>query len=236
MSTYSRKRKSRSFVTPGMRMTKRRLTYGRSTIPRSIASIRTGPLQAKLRTKLIYFSSITLGASTVANNSTHNFRANSLYDPDQTGTGHQPRGYDQLKALYQFSEVIGCKITAYFANIDAEKTPIVGVFISDTTSYPNDAYAIGEDGTAKVKRLGNDTNANSIATISHYVNIAKFTGSKRGSDSLKALENENPKDDVYFVVTAHDSIGSGVSAGQVSVIVRMEFDVEFTQPSKIGSS
>ena len=35
----------------------------------------------------------------------HVFSANSLYDPDTTGTGHQPRGFDQLSALYKMYRV-----------------------------------------------------------------------------------------------------------------------------------
>lgn len=29
-----------------------------------------------------------------------NYRSNSLFDPDRTGTGHQPRGFDQITPLY----------------------------------------------------------------------------------------------------------------------------------------
>lgn len=40
---------------------------------------------------------------------------NSLFDPNRTGVGHQPYGYDQLSALYNRYRVISCKyvINAY---------------------------------------------------------------------------------------------------------------------------
>lgn len=35
-------------------------------------------------------------------------RLNSLYDPDATGAGHQPYGYDQITAIYQKYKVHAC--------------------------------------------------------------------------------------------------------------------------------
>lgn len=38
----------------------------------------------------------------------YRFRLNSLYDPDFSGIGHQPYGYDQLTPLYNRYRVISC--------------------------------------------------------------------------------------------------------------------------------
>ena len=36
------------------------------------------------------------------------FNLNNIYDPDRTGVGHQPYGYDQLGAIYNRYRVIAC--------------------------------------------------------------------------------------------------------------------------------
>lgn len=38
------------------------------------------------------------------------FDLNNLFDPERTGTGHQPREYDQLAALYLYYRVYQCKV------------------------------------------------------------------------------------------------------------------------------
>lgn len=40
----------------------------------------------------------------------HTIAANSLYDPDQSGVGHQPYSYDQWSALYKYYRVYGVRI------------------------------------------------------------------------------------------------------------------------------
>ena len=42
------------------------------------------------------------------------YRLNSLFDPDLSGVGHQPYGYDQLMAIYQRYKVIYCDVEVGF--------------------------------------------------------------------------------------------------------------------------
>lgn len=72
--------------------------------------------------KLAYWDSITLNTLLSADNYIeYTFAINGLHDPDITGTGHQPRGWDQWKNFYGYYLVRGCKydITFRFSGIDS---------------------------------------------------------------------------------------------------------------------
>jgi len=234
MPGSTRKRKARSYTTTPQ-MTRRRLTYGRSALPRSVSNLTTGPLAKKLRCKLMYGAALSMGASSANSNVTKNFRANSLNDPDATGVGHQPRGYDQLKGLYEHSEVVGATITARFVNKHSSNSPVVAVFIADSVSYPNDGFSLYEDGTVRCKRLSPRDGGQSSSVVKHSVNVSKFTGTPKGTDSLKCDADVDPADEVFFVVAAHDGL-HGTSDGQVEVVIQIVYDVEFTQPRRINFS
>lgn len=49
----------------------------------------------------------------------YNYNINSIFDPNRTGTGHQPYGHDQLAVLYNRYRVISCSyvLTAYSGSI-----------------------------------------------------------------------------------------------------------------------
>lgn len=53
-----------------------------------------------LTRKLPYCTQVTLNAAP-GNYTYHTFLTNSLYDPDLTGAGHQPLGFDQYSPLYK---------------------------------------------------------------------------------------------------------------------------------------
>lgn len=61
----------------------------------------------------------------------HAWSANSIYDPDFTGTGHQPLYFDQYAAIYDQYVVLGAKITITFANRDTAKNAIIGIVGED---------------------------------------------------------------------------------------------------------
>jgi len=62
---------------------------------------------------LRYSTSVSL-TSTSGIPSAYVFRANDLFDPDFTSTGHQPMGFDQMMVFYNHFCVIKSKITAVF--------------------------------------------------------------------------------------------------------------------------
>lgn len=74
-------------------------------------------------------SGITLPVSYV-------FRANDLYDPNYSGTGHQPSGFDQLMQWYNHFTVIASKIKVRHApRTGSNLTPAYfDVSLSDTNS------------------------------------------------------------------------------------------------------
>ncbi len=56
----------------------------------------------------------------------YTFHGNGLEDPDNTGAGHQPTGWDQWKALYQFYKVQACKMVSYVTNTSSG-TDLMGI-------------------------------------------------------------------------------------------------------------
>ncbi len=54
----------------------------------------------------------------------HSFAANGCFDPDITGGGHQPMGFDELMTKYQSYHVIKSTITVTFNKFSAAGDPI----------------------------------------------------------------------------------------------------------------
>lgn len=54
------------------------------------------------------------------------YKANSAFDPDSTGTGHQPYGYDQLTPLFREYSVLSSKIVVRFTPSPGQTVPLLG--------------------------------------------------------------------------------------------------------------
>ena len=73
---------------------------------------------------------------------TYTFRGNSLVDPDYTGTGHQPRGFDQWAAFYNDYKVLGSKIKITPEKIGTGPDQAFSVFIQANTEATPDFTSI----------------------------------------------------------------------------------------------
>jgi hypothetical protein len=109
------------------------------------------------------------------------YRMNSLYDPDATGAGHQPRGFDQLVAAagpYTRFTVTKCEVTAVFRNTTADCV-YVGLYASNVVSNPVDMDGVGqvlEMSNVVWKLLMPTTHAGQSAIVTNTYDIGKFMG------------------------------------------------------------
>lgn len=69
------------------------------------------PFSQRYICKMKYATQLTNSGPGGAGWSTYRFNLNSIYDPDQTGLGHQPYGHDTLQAMYNRYRVIKCNYT-----------------------------------------------------------------------------------------------------------------------------
>lgn len=174
---------------------------------------------------------------TIATIASHMYNCNGVYDPDQTGVGHQPRMFDQWMTFYSHCVVIGSKITIHALNAGTTgaSNQIVGVRISpNTTSYavPNEYL---EDEWSKYKTLG--LTGAGQQTITHKFSPKTFLGrSKPLSDpQLKNSASANCTENAFFDVFACSINGSDDPSG-VDVLVVIDYICMFIEPLHVGQS
>lgn len=231
--TFKRRRRRRR---PYKRRTRRRVR-GSMRGRMSVRVPRPGPLGRSHKT-LLRYSEIGLGLNPgVAGASAQwIFSCNGLYDPDITGVGHQPAGFDQLMAMYDHYTVIGAKITVQFQNIDATYAQMCFLHVQDGTSTNIDARVLVENGQCTYTMLGAKGEGRTCASLSLKCNPARFLSrSKPMSDpELKGSASSNPSEQCFFVVTVAPPNASDTSTVYLFPVI--EYVVVFHEPKQLALS
>lgn len=133
----------------------------------------------------------------------HIFRANGLFDPNNTGTGHQPMGYDQWMAFYDHWTVLGakCTVEAHYTNAGAtEKPAILAINVTDNNSSISDPNDILEQGGCTWKSM----NQFVTTKLSKNYSTKKFFGCVNVMDrnDLKGNVTSDPADGAFFTIYA----------------------------------
>lgn len=200
----------------------------------SMAEIASTPLKMKQRGVLKYqeFLSQNPGVLTA---SIRIWSANGLFDPDISGVGHQPRGFDQLMALYDHYICIKSAIQVSFYNTDTTNAQIVGISIRDsaTTDNPN-GYMEGSNCVYTV--LGPKGSGNEVKTLKLDCNPNSFLGVSNplSSDRVRGDIASNPTDQVYFHVWVYD-----LTAGDSSTVhtsTNLTYASMFVEPKNPSQS
>jgi len=188
-------------------------------------------------TKRLRYSTTFSGATTSgAITSTQVFRANDLFDPDFTGTGHQPMGFDQLMVWYNHFAVRHAKITIVVKNttgsaptvclrVDADSTPLTVI------------DRIVELGGCVTESLEVKGSYGANKRLQMSLDVAKLQGvspvALTADANLRGTAASSPAEISYFHITMWDTSGA---TGSMEVDVILEQEATFFEPRDITES
>lgn len=176
----------------------------------------TMPPQQKVCLKYTAYQSLSSGASTAASQS---YKLNSIFDPDHTGTGHQPQGHDQWALLYTHYRVdkvtfevnaevgSGSGFLTLFSSND-------GASITDPATGPESpgAITVGVQGGGGARKLFKSFN---------ICNVAGVTRSTLDNDDLyRATMAADPQAIYYGRLAWVDATLSGSIVCNVAVNIK----------------
>lgn len=212
-----------------MPKTKRTRKYGgrkRRVFKRkqAVSTLNTlSPLPSRYITKHKYSSAFTM--DTVINE--YNWNINSLYDPDRTGFGHQPYGYDQLSGLYGKYRVIGCSYV--ISGIQADNP---GTNIRLACNPHNEAIVFSSMDhmleSPRTKYIVQGAQGSPLKTLKGYVSIPSIVGKTKAQymadDRYAATVGLNPAELAILTVRGGTMYNTNAL---VSATITLEFTVEW---------
>lgn len=210
----------------------RRRNYRRKNTPSTAA----GPLATKLKAKLIYHETVNMDPGVGGLASSQVFSANGVFDPNITGGGHQPRGFDQLIALYDHCTVIASKIHLQLANNDQTNPNLVVLSLRDNSAAVPSVDDVMEYRFVKQKVLGIE-GGSCTGQIGMQCNPNRYLGKSKplNNSDLRNSVGSNPVEQAYFHLSCLPVDGVTNSAS-VSAQVRIEYTVIFTEPKQPTAS
>lgn len=148
----------------------------------------------------------------------YRFSCNGMYDPDKTGTGHQPLFFDQMADLYNHYTVVGSKIEVRFISANSTTVPIDVVISKDddqTTALTTITEAREQSGAVSgIVPPGNDT----VVSLSNTWSAKKtFGGDPLSRKEVSGDATANPTETTEFNLWA----GTAATGGPYTVYAQV---------------
>ena len=190
------------------------------------------PLPLTLRTTLPYYEQVNLVSSSTP--FIYVFRLNGLFDPNQTGSGQQPVGWDNLLTFYNQSFCIGSRIELTVVNNST--TPVqfgVAPTIAasslssyDAMTYYNRNPVFGEaDGTGR--------GGKSMCKRMNQQGVLEFYGQPFSTEFM-ATSQALPSRNAFWTIALQSTDQSTLL--NCNLQVRLFYDVIFSSPIPVSLS
>lgn len=194
-------------------------------------------IPTNMKVKLIYSeNAISLNPSVGGLAAVHTFRCDSAFDPNSTGVGHQPMGWDQYTALYKNYKVIASRFQVTFFPTTGETVgAIVGVSRRRDGTTISNANQYIEYGATRYANLGVGENA-APKTVRLGYSAAKQHGQPwRSNEDIEAPVTASPTGSATYM----HIFAQPVDTSDMSILycnVRVEYLIQFTEPANTSQS
>ncbi len=185
------------------------------------------------------YNEILAPATTLGSLYSYQYRGNSVFDPNYTGTGVQPAYYDQWSNMYTSYVVLSSRIKLEFVALVAGSAPcLAGVYPAYNTSLGTAAVDCASNRYAKSATTGQ---AGNIVRVD--LSDSMSTAQMFGVDPLAVITDDgysgsggNPSAAATWYWTIFAQAESGTSTMSGNIRVTIEYDVKFFDPVVINLS
>lgn len=161
------------------------------------------------------------------------YRANGLYDPDYTNTGHQPMYRDTWADIYDYYTVLGSKITVHFKNQSATINAVVGLQGSDTASLTSEVTSWMEQNNGVHAMLGNINTEGVTLTMTYSPAENLGADMKDDQSSLVSTGSDPGSQQAYYFGILYAGVGNQSTDDLIiDYTVDIEYTVKFTTLTK----
>lgn len=218
------------------RYRKKRVKRKRKKSSRRMVSMGTPsglPTQRTLKLKYVEQVGLT---STLGGLATYVFSANSIFDPNTTGIGHQPMAHDTLSTMYNHYCVIGAKITCRWIPFGSGTGDLAacGVMLSDNLSTPYTDYT----GMIEARKGSHRLMVNPRTTLvtRSFFSAKKFfnlTDVKDNQNRIGGPFGADPADPAHFILWYQNTQSA---SSNTNVTVEIDYIVQVSEPKELVQS
>lgn len=182
-----------------------------------------------------YFENVQL-LSTSGIPATYQFAANDMYDPNFTGTGHQPMNYDQLCLLYNHWHVIGSKITIKFIPYDnAQPAAQVSCYQNDdNTPLSTDPMVQAEYAGSRYRILSANSTDSVKTIVLKYSAKKTHGGNVLSNTSLLGTVGASPSERTFWTIALKALNGS--STASYFINIKAEYTAVWSELKEVAQS
>jgi len=197
------------------------------------------PIPDSMVTTLVYGDNKEFAAGIAGTPNSFIIRANSCFDPDFTGVGHQPMGFDQWANFYNHVTVLKSTIKIIFisASAGSDGQQIVSVKVmDDSAADATPLTTVLEHNKIKFAVTGSMYGNGGKTVLKSSYNAAQFFDCDvRDREDLKAVFTANPAEQAYYHVT-RQCASAAVAPAVLSCIIQVKYTVLLTERKILAQS
>jgi hypothetical protein len=164
----------------------------------------------------------------------YQFRLNSIFDPDLSGTGHQPYGYDTFATLYNRYRVFKCDYDITIVNQSTGPATTTVLCCNNATAFTNATLA--SESTGAVTKVLTGSAALSTVHFRGSVDLPSLTGQTptqyMAEDRYQAVFSQNPSE----LMTLNVCNTTLTANGTLSIIIDLIYTCECFDPLDLAQS
>lgn len=167
----------------------------------------------------------------------YNFSCNGLYDPNISGTGHQPMYFDQYMAIYDHYNVVSSTITWTFKNSSTSQYYDVALMIDDDSTHGvgTNWNTAAERPGAKQGTVGPISGAHGVLRMKQSWSRQTAFGKYGDNDpELKGSSSANPVESQQFIGFFKEVTATGSTDLFIDVVIK--YNVVFDELASMTGS